>query len=509
MTDGNIHDPNFSIGFDPVVTKGKVINRTDYTEHISTGSITGAQITFEIPAGGGGFIDLSKSYIATRTRVLPTAAGASDAAGYARPGRQQQAPGEGISDLLWSNIETRINGVEISDSQAGLTPYTAFYSKTLTKPASWANAGCMRVASVQKNDRVDGEAVAAFTELTAATLVSEAGWGAQHAGYAKNGFVSGDSTVIDHSPHQWKPWLNQGDAFRMLAWGGDVRTMPYNTVITVPEAGIWRSGVYLPPGVTLRVTLTKSPSLFYMHTNGSIDGVVSTASLDFEGDANVTLMLKRIYPTDDIHTTFNKTWESIPMTIPIKLKRAGQRSISMGESGVNVANMIGGTRPETVIVAFIDDRAMSGSHQYAPFSTVDYDLNGAVQAHVTTIQVTWGGERFPASPLTIKSVGDLAVAYANYLSACESHGGFDMFGKTGMPFLSYAEFRARPFYCFDVRSDNRPTNAPGHIDEEDYGSLTVRATFGGTMPNSQICVFGFGNASVSIPKNGSVQAIGF
>jgi len=87
--------------------------RSEYVTMYPTRGIAGPTIEFNISASQAGFISLSQSYISSLLTVVNSAATHTGLLSFA----EEIAPCEGFADVMWSNVQLYINGVDVSDAR--------------------------------------------------------------------------------------------------------------------------------------------------------------------------------------------------------------------------------------------------------------------------------------------------------------------------------------------------------------------------------------------------------
>lgn len=506
--------------------------RSEYVQINATGGVGNATIEFNIPASAAGMIDLSSSYIRSTVRVNLDATNTGSPRQWYLGGDDQVAVEEGFGDAMWSNVQTYINGVDVSDSTPGLYPHAAFARHAITKDAAWrAPGGLIRYTTPNTDINTDAGAGAVGDLIARVASTATAGWGAKFSGYSLSSHANSNGQAdTNGGKHETAnstfASANAGLADRhiAIAFPGNSETTPSELTdfLTVPQEGIWRQSTLLPSNVDLRVVLTKSSNAFMLHDSGQASAD-STASINWTvaGAGNkCVLFLKRVYPTAVMRAALDAHYLHAPMAYNLMQSRAARYEVGTATS-VSATNLLTGVRPDVVLVSFVHKAALAGDYNVSPFATIEteaYDgTNPTLSGHesgdfVNSIYVNWGGRQFPQQPITASNISDNGEAYAAYMAVAKQ----GMFGSS-TPFLLPDDFKSdRRIFAFRLRPDDAPAGSkalmgPDGEDLSDRGSLSVHATLtrGGSPIDCTMVVIGFSAASVEIDASRQIRKIGF
>lgn len=495
--------------------------RSEYVTVYPTGGIAGPTIEFNISASQSGFVSLSQSYISSLLTIVKASATHTGVLPFANV----TAPCEGFADAMWSNVQLYINGVDVSDATPATYPYAAFYRNALTKSQDWVAGGLTHYVAPAVA-LVEGTDATALAQLSARSLSTPAGWGAEFQGYAlcdkavghvaDQGSVAGGNwgavteTPFDSPAHafrQSKIATNGGNGTAAAPTTG----LPKGEFITTPQLGMWQNSSFLPANVDIRLVLTKSADNFCLMD--SITAPSSAITWGVAGDCSVRLMLKRVYADPATQEEFNRTTLERPLRYNITRSRVQPFQVGTANQ-VDATNLLTGVRPDVVIVQFIPTDAYAGDYPYNPFASqnvIPYNtataatISGDAGDFISSIHIVWGGTQVPLRPMAAASVNDTAESYAAYLAAA-SGGVFGV--KT--PMISPAGFRAgRQFFTFQLNPDGARAGSQA-MSLDDRGSLEVHATIVRTahVQQTTMMVVGFHAATVEINAARELTKIG-
>jgi len=175
--------------------------RSEYQIVEPVAGVAGQTVEFQISSSQAGMLDLSQTYLLSRITIAQAAAdGGAGPFAPIKPFEEEDAPGEGFADAMWSSVELYINGVNVSDSAPGLYPYASWFRNALTKSQDWATGGLSRFASVYAGTGAatsgEGLALTSLTQMQCQVVAQPAGWGAENQGYCLSDKAVGSSAHI-------------------------------------------------------------------------------------------------------------------------------------------------------------------------------------------------------------------------------------------------------------------------------------------------------------------------
>ena len=310
--------PNEFDYFEPKKVQAVVQDEFDRCVHPIAAPTHGNPIEFEIRSGPNLYLDLNKTKLAIRARIVnPDGSNiANDAA---------VGPVNLALHSLFSRVEMKLCDRDIHH-QNTLYPYRAFLETLLT-----------------------------FTDDVAKTRLLVEGWKRDTSGHFDDFRVSADGR-------------NTGYKERQTAW--QVSAPVY--LIGRLHADLFHQHLTIPPGCPVRLRLIPAPDAFPLKkpaANANLYKIqIDEAKLwvhTKEVSANFALAQEAMLRDHNIRIPFTKT-EMKTLTIPT------------GTTSIEFDGVYSGLLPERVLVGMVSDQRVTGHWNHSPFVFQHFDLSSIV-----------------------------------------------------------------------------------------------------------------------------------
>ena len=306
------------------------------------------------------------------------------------------------------------------------------------------------------------------------------------------------------------------------------------TLRTNIPAGLAESAAFIPPGVSVNLTLQNAPTSQWMiYDNYSQDRAgghdnhpwcIQQVNVNF---TSVQLVLKTYTPSQLTSQSLAKAWAlNGIIKLPHVRCRQWNTSFPGTVSSINQNILQGGTMPDLLVIAFGSGLGLGGGNAgissvcWSPLSDQrDLQLYSDPNCYTPTVpnttkeittQGAGGGQYIPnvqaintyvngkqilTTPLGVASEGfDDVRSYLSYVFA--STGSYE---PSDSPALSFAQWsKSCRLYCFNLRSDQAP--AGQFIPEDGAANITIQAQL---TPGSAVAPFLVGGSE---PANGPYLA---
>lgn len=500
-----------------------------YGQYLPSGSIPspGGQLTFQVPAQTGRFIDLKSSFI--EVNGILTNLSQTDSSF----GMPQETVKNGFGDLLWSTVQAQIGTTSLTDNSQTFNFIPSFIRRCLEKPAGWNGSSSVQTVSSggYAGGIIGGAGTTVIGPATLVTFSTSAGAG-DSMGYnlcqgktpltqSGGARTNCENTVV--------PAINPGVLTRLMRTCDEIYTTTPGTAAVTSAAAArpftflsWPCSAFnsmdmlLPDGIGVNLLLTRSrDSLVISSSNGS-----STTGLTIQ---SCRLWIRFVQPTPIALQEFNAAIIERPISLPYIRANSALVNISSASSQINASGLCAGLRPDIVTVSFHYANAVNGSYGNSPFAMRPAAFPSSPAPYITQlaqIYVTWGGMNYPLLPIVPDADGvdaanvqmgqNDARAYLNYCAVAD-HG----LASDSSPLLSYEMFTSNyGFYVFDLRpAASYESGAIGSVktdDETSVGSLQVVGNFVAPVNGDLICcVNSFGGGQLVVDSSRNVIRTGF
>lgn len=473
------------------------------------------EIVFELRNGSENGVDLSESYFLMQVRLQPQdtrvdGAAGTNAANVTWP--TGLAPTIAAIDSMFGDIRIEINGTTVSDSYSGSNTYPyAAYSKAMLygdtdvrRPRGWQSDWDMIILPDPQSEEGNADLAATALPTTTAVGAAAAPGNVNAVPAAIQNAILGTTTASRFaSARRKKPFIDAG-----AGWV---------TVAFKPKDGVFSTPFYMPPGVTIKVTFVRSRPGFEVIANGTADPTTaansgSTPSIRINNNSFEWWYPALYYAPDarDALTALLRT-DSLPYTKDY-IRTYRSPVIAHGATGSQLLQSVfTGITPDVITIQVVGADAIDRDNlALDPFNSgfnASWYLTNETDSGVANVQVEAGASRFPnwGGPLRTH-----AQAYALYVENCRKA---DLF-HGGEPPLSYAMWKKRPIYVFNLHENNDPYYA-GHTDDAAMSSLNLRFNFAGTLAPGDttgdvvVIVTAFTHASFTLTSGGTIVKEGF
>ena len=428
------------------------------------GGVAGAQVEFQVEPSSSGYIDLKNSYILSEVRILK-AGGQVVPSDYITLKAYQ-------SLLEWSDIQTTVNGVNLSDENSGQYPYSAWAKVALEESNLTPSVATVIPANA------DGLSV-----LSSSDSREDQGIITPNSG----GLCGGLSSMT--SQYQRIRYFNE------TVNGG------YVGIKTQPKEGLWSQQEYLQPNLRLRIVLTKNDP------NVVIEDANTTTTANTLDYASCNLYLRRVYPTQSMATIAKEVQMNRGMLYNLLRARTTQIQYNSNQTSLTATGLLAGQNPSVVVVMFNPVYNTTQKQQIHPFNTTQ-------QNTPSSLYLRSGGARFPPNydyeRLQVGSAQGSIVDYNEYVLACKASSHNSTISDNQTPLLSRQAYQGVSFFVFNVKQ-NQETMYGRDDSSNSKGSVDVYAKFpaGGTDSQSIMTVVGLGHDQVHITEDGRVSRVGW
>ena len=242
---------------------------------------------------------------------------------------QYVSPVNNVFNSLWSSVNTKLNGCEISDPSSKWYAYKAYFENHLS-----------------------------YSSSSKSNILSFKGYVADTA--TKFDDV-GDSVATTASQNQG--FLKRMKMFEKSKW-------VYFCVNLHIDITTLRK--YLPPGIKIELDFERNPDSFCLLSDKSADDFA--IELD-----DLRLKVDRIIPGGSISSFYKNSIDNkVKPRLPLDRSLLKTYTVTTGRADLSEYNIITGKQlPEQVIVAIVDEDAHRGTIGKNPFNFQDYNLSEA------------------------------------------------------------------------------------------------------------------------------------
>ena len=270
------------------------------------------------------------------------------------------SPVNNVFNSLWSSVNTKLNGCEISDPSSKWYAYKAYFENHLS------------YSSPSKNN-----------------ILSFKGYVADTAGKFDDVGNSGATT----------PSLNDGFVKRKEMFK-DSKWVYFCVNLHIDITTLRK---LIPPGIKIELDFERNPDSFCLLS----DKAVGNYAIELE---DLRLKVDRIIPGDSIMNFYRASLQKkIQPRLPIDRSMLKTYTVTSGTSDLSEYNIITGAQlPEQVIVAIVGEDAHRGNIKKNPFKFEDYNISEA------SLVVNGVHEPHELYKLN-KTIEDRVDMYANFL----------------------------------------------------------------------------------------------
>lgn len=446
---------------------------------ISSSSVN--QITFVKRAASDGSIDMAGSYFTCDVRLQPATAG-DDASTTGMSDGNLLTVVPGAVHAMFDSIRVFVNSVEISDSQG-------------SKAYPWLARARMMLESA---DSLDDPASGTFAwDIMLLNNVD---------GYEPEGNF-GNAYIEAGTPASclWDlTRAEQGAALRrrrFITKADGTASTDYVKLLIRPRIGIFGMGPFLPPGTEVRVQFTKAANRSQPCIG---DGVAVAATHSGTGpylcmrDASFVWNVRTCYLSEEAADALKEFRTANPLHFTIPMARCVENTITT--QSFTIPSQLSGVTPDLVVI-FASPVANQTDVTKSMFGVDDTARLTDEAAATAFLRITAGGTQYPiAGPL--QTHGEAFAAYEN---ACTYTDGGMYARKTP---LSYAQWKANPIYCINLREDGESMVGRA-TDDLRRGGLDIVGAFKSPPTATKLVAIGMSWAQFSLVLDGSVQKIGY
>ena len=306
--------------FQPEPTQIQV-ERTSYTDHTPIAALQhGCAIEFFVPGVPQQYLDLSRSYLYVRAKI-------TDATGGNVGGTVNVGPVNLTMQSLFSNVDVELCSTRVSDSN-GLYPYRAML-----------------------------ETLISYNEDAQASHLTSSIWKKDTAGQM-NLLVSIGN-----------PALNLGLKERTLMF------LASNEVEMIgrPHADLFHQPKCIPQNCSLKLKLTPTRDEFRLITPLPEGEAAQVQYRVVITEARLCIRTLQVSPATVM--AHEQVLMTTNMRFPIRRVTMKHLAIPRGQTSILHDNIYLGTLPRRILLAFVDDTAMTGSYQQNPFNFQNFGIN--------------------------------------------------------------------------------------------------------------------------------------
>jgi hypothetical protein len=435
----------------------------EYVRYNPIGNVNNTQIEFQIEPSEAGYIDLKNSYIVSQVRILKNGSTPTVAADLLSLKAY-------TSLLQWSDIQTTVNGVNLSDENSNEYPYSAWVKTALTEsnlaPATLTivPGATTNVACLSSSDSREVEGIL----------------------YPNNQGLCG---IVNNS---------MTSAYQIAKYYAATGSGGYVSIVTRPKEGIWQQPDYLQPNLRLRVVLTKNTN------NDVIQDVATVATFNTLDYQNVVLYVKRVYPTPSMQSIARASQMENGMLYTLLRARTATVQFQRSQTSLTATGLLAGQNPSLVVVGFYSVLTPTGQ-------VLTHRFNSDIQ--IQSLYIRSGGARYPANydyeRLDPATAQDSPVDYNEYVLACKASSHNSTMSDNENPLLSLEAYSNMSFFVFNTKQ-NQETMFGRDDSSNSKGSVDVYARFNaGSSGNANCVVIGLGHDKVHVSHDGKVVRLGW
>ena len=358
-----------------------------------------------------------------------------------------------FSACLFSQVEVYLNGTQVADlSSANSYPWKMFIQ-------SYLSYG---------------------TNVKDSILQAE--------GYYKEKATEADDTCDANPVEARQPGSY---ARRQLITGG--KKVHFNSRLCVD---LFHTDRFLPPNIDIKIKLIRNRETFGLLYNNQRIVPGAAAQEVFETVTykivlqDLKLHMRKVLPTLRERDNYKARLMKSPCYLPYKATTLRHFTLAQGATTYNIANVVTGILPKTIIFAMINNTALPHDRKSNPFNFQHFNL--------TRFNLKKNGQNvFPKPFETDFATGDVLDLYCHLYDSVGTKHGNDSCG------LTIEEFKkGKTFLVADLNPDQCNSY---HIHPDVYGNLDLELTFAQELTQA-IYVFAFAiyNSGIKIDQNWQV-----
>ena len=250
-----------------------------------------------------------------------------------------------------------------------------------------------------------------------------------------------------------------------------------------PHIDFFQTPRYLPPGVSFKLKLNRTKDAF---------SIISKAGKEFSVKIHhLSLFVHRIQASETTQKNFEQSLNYKNALYPVTKSYCKKITIPSGLSNANSPNIIHGTMPRQMILAFTYAESITGKYNLNPFQFLHFDCN-FVAIRVAGLQIPSKSFRPDFKNKLVQR--ELRAVYDNIGVLTENHGCLlDIDDYCG----------GATVFCFDL-CHNR-SNGGQHDHEIRKGNIDLEINFAKPLPEaiSVLCYFSY-DTTIAITKERNV-----
>ena len=360
-----------------------------------------------------------------------------------------------IGDCLFSNIQFRVNGVDISDQNNKYYYLAAHLRKLLRFNKSWTEAPYVRRQCVGTGAYTGTVTTAALTSAQSVVAYRKQSCPADvyginlHDGYigtfevaAGAGYgVCEDSafSAIDEVAAAKAARCNfltdgmqfwDGTHYNKATTSGSINSQgnqpKYQAVVTPLMTAAGESAICFPPNVQIEIFVTiNNPQVFTQYAPAGV--IANTPQPSAAGPVipqvicqSMYLYVEQFLPTVECMNLYREAILSQNVIIPFLRSKVDSFQIPSGQTTLSISNVFTGEKPQAVFFILPRAQSITGNSNMSPFawgvhSAIGYDSTGApiffesTMPQVLQLQTRWNSDTYPK----IRIEGTLNSQYLN------------------------------------------------------------------------------------------------
>lgn len=248
---------------------------------------------------------------------------------------------------------------------------------------------------------------------------------------------------------------------------------------------LFSSSLLMGVGTEIKIRLTRASNAFtILSTNDS-------SNMGFE-ITDATLFMKNVIPSPSVVLAHHRTL-AMGATLNYHIDRVEIKShtIPQNERSCSLDNIIIGTLPKSMVIAFTDNFAFSGKSSLNPFNLKHFDYE--------MLNVKVNGVNYPSESLTADWKNDMfSRSYQTLFSETHIKHGY----QTN---LITPELYANGYHLvvFDLTPDSSSTEVHSSVPKQ--GSVRIDVKFAKELPNAiSVIVMSIYDSVIQVDKSGNV-----
>lgn len=234
-----------------------------------------------------------------------------------------------------------------------------------------------------------------------------------------------------------------------------IKTSNEFELIGAINTDIWKFDRLIPPGLDIRIVLTRSTDKFLLECYGAAKYDIHFEILE----AKLKVMKHTLLPS--IALAHLQTWRNHPAVYPYRQSIMKTFSIPSGSTMVDNASLLNGVLPYRLVLGLLDTAAISGSYGSNPLSFVDNGLN--------KVSIVVNSDK------STEHVVELDVAGGRYMEAYHNvFAGLGCSSEDPSVDLTVNEFvKGKLFFVFDLAHSLND----GNLSIPKNGSISIHLRF--------------------------------